>query len=508
MKPFRVCAIFLAILFCRSIIFDHSFAQQKPPIDDNEILARIGPRIITVRDLVERIELMPWPGKENPATRDSAKVKALFSLVAEKLMAMQAVEQGFVFNSGNSPALRALERVLARDQLYRAEVLSKIEVTQSEIRTGLQRYAHQLRLHSFLMNSEEDALQLARTLSARRDSTAPALPTAGVISDDTLMISFSDLHPILEDSAYALNVNEASAAFTPELGWTVFHLLSKSINPAYAQATFEQRQYAVRQKIKKRKERDIGQAYLRAFFSDKTSMDSARFNILADSLLVIMKRDSAGHFKEGAFGIRNDDIEHLHRALAALHSQPIISMGSYSISVEEIINELRFHPVRFQSLRHRSFLETLNSAMQEIAGSALHSSEAISRRFNQQPNAQRDLNVWVDAMEAEKLLRHLIDSLGRSYGVDHEINRVDSLEVSNNQAEAKATEALNAIIGKLAQNYGVEMDLDKLKRVPLFQSNMVTRRLIGFGGSMMASPMLLRLWDWMRVWQKSKQIAP
>jgi hypothetical protein len=89
-----------------------------PPAElASDTLAWVGDRAVTALDLVQRIEWMPWPEKHNPASLDSARVKALQSLVAEQLLAGEAERLGL-----GGPVVfgmrEALRRALARDALY------------------------------------------------------------------------------------------------------------------------------------------------------------------------------------------------------------------------------------------------------------------------------------------------------------------------------------------------------------------------------------------------------
>lgn len=72
-------------------------------VDETTVLARVGPHTITEQDFLERIDLVPWPGKDNPGLQDSAKITALSSLVAEKLLSLQAVSQGIASAEGTVP---------------------------------------------------------------------------------------------------------------------------------------------------------------------------------------------------------------------------------------------------------------------------------------------------------------------------------------------------------------------------------------------------------------------
>ncbi len=485
-----------------------SKAQQLRSADDNEILARIGPRTITVRDFLERIDLMPWPDKDKPAARDSAKIRALVSLVAEKLMSMKAADEGFAQNPKTSSSLKALERLMARDELYRMDVMSKISVQPEAVTVGLQRYALTLKLNTFVMDSKENAERLAELLNSQSANIRNPLSTEGIISHDTISINFGDLMPEYEEAVYALDSpGKARAAYASESGWTVFQALDKSTNANFAKESIRDRQATVQRKLKRREEQHFATLYLNQLFTHPVAMDSVMFRILADTLLAIMRTDSAGHRQEGFFGIRADDVENVRVALAPQLSTPFITMGGYAVSVEEIIHELKFFPVRFKSLRRNSFFKTLNQNIQPIAEAALLSQEALRRRLNERPEVRRDLNVWVDAMQADRLLKYLLDSLGRAYD-SVQFDGSDTLFTTVGRVESKAIETINRYLSGLANAYGVEINFAKLKRVDISPSNIVTRRFIGFGGSMMATPMLLRLWEWLETWKRSQQISP
>ena len=79
-----VLIIYVLSVYCVSI-----HAQKAVPPLSLDTLARVGSSIITERDLLERIELMPWEGKDKPNEYDSSKIKALNSLVAERLLAVE-----------------------------------------------------------------------------------------------------------------------------------------------------------------------------------------------------------------------------------------------------------------------------------------------------------------------------------------------------------------------------------------------------------------------------------
>lgn len=60
-------------------------------------------------------------------------------------------------------------------------------------------------------------------------------------------------------------------------------------------------------------------------------------------------------------------------------------------------------------------------------------------------------------------------------------------------------ERVNAYVAELAQRRQVHVESDAVKRAALTSVPMFTRRYLGFGGWMNGAPMLLPLWDWVRL---------
>ncbi|MBI5473757.1 MAG: hypothetical protein HY961_15570 [Ignavibacteriae bacterium] len=489
-------AFFTALLAFTSILF-----AQPTRVTDEDVLARIGSQTITARELIERLELMPWPGKENPATQDSARINAMLSLVAEKLLARDAADKGFVVNPENSSVLRGLERVLARDELYRSEIQRKTAVTDAEIRRGLERISDIRNVDSYLLNSEEHAQQLARALNAQRDSIKPPIPTAGIVSRDTLAISYGDVSREFENQVFALKkIGDARAVHNSQLGWIVLQLRDIAVNVASAKENIAQRRQSVVRKEKQRQEVEFTSRFKQSFFTEKLRMDSLGFNLFADSLLAIVRRDTAAHRVEGQFALRPEDIDLVKRSLSSTLDRTFIAMGESEISLGAFLDELRFHIVRFSSFRRAAFQQTLNRAIMDVAGIALLSQEAMRRRMHQRGAVQEDMRVWVEAIEAEGMLRRLVDSLAADLA--------DDTLMTPQQKSAEAGDRISKYISRLAETNNVSIDFAKVKKLTVFPSNMVTRRFLGFGGAMLARPMMMRLWDWLEYWQKGKTVAP
>jgi parvulin-like peptidyl-prolyl isomerase len=80
------------------------------------------------------------------------------------------------------------------------------------------------------------------------------------------------------------------------------------------------------------------------------------------------------------------------------------------------------------------------------------------------------------------------------------------LNIRRKLLEEKKKQTLNTYIGRLANKYNVSMDNAKLKRLETTTTSMVTWRTIGFGGRIIAVPMVSLQSDWVREMQPPKHI--
>ncbi|MEW6062271.1 MAG: hypothetical protein AB1600_10085, partial [Bacteroidota bacterium] len=172
------------VLIAQSSVSQFGFQSNQLPHDT---LATIGSHVITAKDFLERFELMPWPKKDVKSRIEFTKLEFLYSLVAEKLMAMEASAQGIGLDSVSLEMQYSLERMFVRDELYRSSVKPKITVTPAEIQNGLKKFAYELEVEvlGILSKSEgelfykkfKQSKNKKRTLLAFKDSLYVPLDT-------------------------------------------------------------------------------------------------------------------------------------------------------------------------------------------------------------------------------------------------------------------------------------------------------------------------------------------
>jgi hypothetical protein len=578
--------------------------------------------VIQARDLLERLELMPWPGKDRPGQADSVKVRALQSMVAERLLALEADARGLGHDSASLLRTSMLEKMMVRDELYRREILPGASPTKAEIREGLRRYAYSPTVIIFTARSREGAMSIHGKIKRLSiDSALQVIPLLLLERTDTLSFNFGDVETSLEDAAYGIGAvgRVASPVLIPRLGWGVVGLLRKWPNEKYLGQSTPDRTRAVENIIKQRKERELAAKFSGKILATKRAeADSLLFERLAGASLRILRGDSLNLRKQGVFnlGIIADTLE---RELAADMARELVMMDGPGLTLQEVVEGFRTRPVGYPTLDDEDFRNRLNSAIRDLVGAEYLAREGMRRGLQHSTKVRHDVATWADywsSREMEHLLRDSVSVTaedvssyliqhGGILGLPYEVNLreilsdslmtsirllerivkgesmevlarehstrkswaerggeslwfrvsafpelgfraleadsgelVGPLQVKNGYSifrvlgtrrasedtlisydslktltrakvrQEKTKLSLDARIAELAREQGTTIHYDRLRRVEVTRQNMVTRRMIGFGGVMVAVPTIVPQFDWVRSARDLKGVLP
>jgi len=102
-------------------------------------VAKVGNLSISKDEFLERYEFTPLFGKNKKGMRESLKLEFLYSLIAEKLWALEAENLKLDTMQVMKFASEEYEKMFVRDALYRKEIKNKIKVSEDEIIEGFTR---------------------------------------------------------------------------------------------------------------------------------------------------------------------------------------------------------------------------------------------------------------------------------------------------------------------------------------------------------------------------------
>jgi hypothetical protein len=406
----------LLLLVCiGGIVHGALFARQQAEGSGQDTLATIGPDIIMVGDLDERIGLMLWPGKNQLSKIDSVKVEALNSLVAEKLLALRGTELQLSTDPSTQAMRRSLERLLARDQLYKREVLAKITLGSAEIASGLSRYARQLRVRVVVAATLSSAVIVRTMMEHRVQHDSLQSETIGplVVGQDTLEIRFGKTSQEFEDRVYALHEGEVSLPIVMDpFGWVVVELLDWRTNPDYAKQSLSERRLTVQRILKDRKRDVRAVQYFSATLSpESATVEPEALKLLADSLRTLIVQDSTDRSVSGHYHSRPSDVERLRECLGDHLETILVRFDNGGLTIGEAIEALRYQAFLFRSLRRNDFLVEVSEMLKKIVEGELLTREAMKKHLQNTADVRHDLAIWSDYWSANALAKIISDTI-------------------------------------------------------------------------------------------------
>jgi len=123
------------LLLITFLVSQFNLAQN---IDQNTI-ATIGNDIITTDEFIERYELTPQLYAGMIGAEESAKNEFLYSIIAEKLWALEAESIGLGKSELMTSTYKAIEKMYVRDALYREEILNKVHISDEYLAAAFRR---------------------------------------------------------------------------------------------------------------------------------------------------------------------------------------------------------------------------------------------------------------------------------------------------------------------------------------------------------------------------------
>lgn len=426
-------------------------AQQHTALP-RDTIAQVGSTVITARELIQRIESVPFPGNETATKADAVKERALHAMIAERLLGQEAKRLGLSQDKRSKLMFQELENLFIRDELYKREIAASAVVTEGEVSAGMKRLPNELQVLSFLVRTRADGEAFSKKLrTVKPDSVLQALRSTQYTQVDTIKIRFGSLDTAYEGAAYAIGASRISKPFySGNFGWAVLYLLDKQKIPDAAKLNLEERLHRVEKILKERREGEIAaRYYYRLLQSKHASADEKIFNLLANSIVALWKEDSVRFHRNGGYILTSDMVEIILDRLQPHLDSTLVAIDGGGLTLGEALEMLRYEDYLSKHLDGDSFKVDLNEEIKNLAAKELLAREGKKLGLLSSDAVQSDLQLWTDYIAAvalynrlrdsvivtdEEIIQHLIknkESFGRQYEVNvREVLRKNAEDVN------------------------------------------------------------------------------
>ncbi len=427
----------------------------------------MGPLKITKEEFVDRYELVPQLTKSDQSLN---KYNLLYSLIAEKLWALEAEHENLDTALISQTAYKRVEKMYVRDALYKIEIGSKAEATNKEINRGLKKYFSDLYVISMM---DEDSNKIFNDYKMLKSGIPfDSLSKDHNLTVDTGVVKYGEIDANIENLFYRLKVGEYTEPFKAGNAWMIF-----KINDVKNRSYKSEDMRAVMQKVKKiiegRKADIAYNNFMKKFFTDKqVKTDGEIFWQISDLLSGILsdRKTKQAIPDSQDISFEKEDFEKLESDLGngMLH-KTFIEFKKNPVTAEDFINQLYFDGFNSKQVDKNTISSKLHLRVKSFIEDELLSREGYKRGLQNLPKVQSKIEMWRQNYLAKLYQQRTVDStkitddeayqyyLNKSKsGIENspQVNILEILTDSLNVAEKVLDELKNGVdFKKLASIY-------------------------------------------------------
>ena len=400
-RIFLLTILLLAMAGCR-----------EAPKDEEVILARIDDAVITAEEFQLNYEF----GHGHLRRGENPRRVYLNFMIFEKVLALEAEKINLDTAQAVIHAMHTLREEVLIEQVFEDKVLSRIEVTEDEIRDEINRTAVSFQFRFLPARSEEDAgkryeLMLEQgydaVVAANREEFAELN-----LSEENLKSPFvkaEDIEPAILDVLKDLEINTPSKPVRYQGQWFIFEVVAIQRQPL-GEADYVEKAPSYRKILYNKKAMELASAFVAETMEPLQVVTRRQgFELLNDALWAWYRHETP--VRNLLHYIEEQGWETpFTQQLAANYEAPLVQFDDQTWTIRTFLEH--FTPGRY-SLRARepeAFKARLADVVALVVRDAVFLDMAEEDRLYEQPQYQRSLALWRDKWMFQEYRKILLDS--------------------------------------------------------------------------------------------------
>jgi parvulin-like peptidyl-prolyl isomerase len=398
----------------------YCFAQSIEPTT----VAKVGNELISKDEFVERYELTPQLNAGMIGAENSAKEEFLYSLIAEKLWALEAESMDLDKSDLITSAYKAVEKMYVRDALYREEILNKVNISDQYLAEAFLKNSKILNLNYIFSDDFTEINEIYEQLKDGVNFYSILLKRPeSRLQEKPYTVSYGQMDKVVEDQLYSLKLGEITEPVKAPNGWYIFKLLSiqeKTIG-AIDQANAEEK-YVL--KVAKQTIIDsLYNVFFSKFFKDVEAETNKELlfelsDLVIESLRNRSQQDSIS--SKDKIYLTSDDLYDIEADLGPEKLNAVfIRLDDKPETIDDFMQELAIEKFYVDSLDTDHIRGRLNYYVRKFIEHELFAREGYKRGLQNLPEVSSEINIWKSYYLSEALRKQIMDSVEVT---DEEIN--------------------------------------------------------------------------------------
>ncbi len=583
-------------------------------------VAKIGNISISQKEFQERFELAPQSSLPMKNITEALKKDFLYTLIAEKLLAQEALEKNLDTSDVVKYNLDEFKKMFVRDALYRKEIMKKSRALADTLMDSYIYNPSTVSTKYIISNNEKDINNLYDILKKGLSFDSLYVELAP-LDTNKMTISIGQFNPDIERDLFFVKENSFSKPIFINNNWFIFKIIKRDF-PILEKSEGWEAEYNHLEKIaKERAENIYYERYKKNFFvGKKIEANGFLLKSLAEKVSAILIAKQKTQKPGDKIFLELKDLLKIESEFGKdTLNMTYIILGRKNIILNDFIGSFRFDYLSTKKTDFKTVLGLLNSRTKKYIEQELLAEEGFKEKLQNTADVKESYDMWrdnylnqllqtefidssnvtdeeayayysknkkgipqpeqvnivevlTDSLEvAEKVLNELdkgtdIHELAKLYSkrtstkktngefgffpvtMNGEIGRIaakmevgqiygplrvdkgysifkligkkdatvkppaqfekEKDEIKRELGYKKMHEALINYIVKLANKFGVKINDDVLKSIPVTSTNAMVYRLLGFGGKITAVPLISPNSEWYKPWLESKKELP
>jgi hypothetical protein len=367
---------------------------QPPP----NVVAKAGDLFVTEKEFMQRFELLPALQRSRKSRIEESKLELVYSLIAEKLLAQEGRERKLDRDSSFLSAFEEVRKLLARDQLYREEVQSKVHASNQEVRRGMAEAQREILISFLFFDKKEDAIFVRKQIKTGRDFDQLRIDSSMHAVRDTATVIWSDAQPAIERAAYGLKKGEISGVLNVGSGYYILKVQRTATSTFYTSLQPSVLYERVLARIRERKEEVRLNEYLKEVLKGRVGYSRpAPFKRLGLAIERAFSRTSIS----GKVALSTVMVQQMRAECDNILSDTLAVAGSRMWTVADVLDQLYTKGFNVDSSTVKSLPALLNTQVKVWVQQELLAQEALRRRLDQYPEVREQLDMWQESFLAQ-----------------------------------------------------------------------------------------------------------
>lgn len=362
-------------------------------------VAKVGNIDISDSEFLQRYEFTPTFNRQLRKTTESQKIEFLFTLIAEKLWALEAIDRKLDTTEVIKFTEKAFEKMFVRDKLFKDEVQNKIVVGEQDLLSGLAKKNTKLYVN-FLFSEDFDEINSLYNLMNSGIPFDSILAESPEKDEQTkpIEIVFGQMEETVEDLLYGLKVGEYTKPILTPDGWYIFKLANRSEQMLISQNEKEDELKNIKKTIEARRLIVRQSEFYADFFKDKkVDVDPEIFENIAQALSAAfaLKKNLLKIDDNEFINFEPEDLLKIEKDFGSEKlSRPFLKFEENPISTKEYLRTLIFDGYNSKEYKINIIRASLDDRVRKDIERELLYREGVKRGFNNLPEIKNEIEIW------------------------------------------------------------------------------------------------------------------